>query len=120
MNTPPWSIKREMIIKDNEKTDQSFGYTPNTRPILEHLKYGIVNLDKPSGPTSHETVSWVKKILNIPKAGHAGTLEVKTGEIPLLLEYYLLLYRKQQRYHKRFSNQERSTLQLCVSTNMLT
>jgi len=67
MNTPLWSIKREMIIKDNEVTDQSFGYSPNTRPILQHLKYGIVNLDKPSGPTSHETVSWVKKILNISK-----------------------------------------------------
>jgi H/ACA ribonucleoprotein complex subunit 4 len=91
MNQPPWSIKREMIIKDNEKTDQNFGYSPNTRPILEHLKYGIVNLDKPSGPTSHETVSWVKKILNISKAGQTGTLEVKTGEIPLSLEYYLFL-----------------------------
>lgn len=83
MNAPPWSIKREMIIKDNEKTDQSFGYTPHTRPILEHFKYGIVNLDKPSGPTSHQTVSWVKRILNISKAGQAGTLVVKTGEIPL-------------------------------------
>lgn len=83
MNTPPWSIKREIIIKDDAKTDQSFGYTPNTRPILEYLKYGIVNLDKPSGPTSHETVSWLKRILNIPRAGHAGTLVVKTGEIPL-------------------------------------
>ena len=91
MNTPPWSIKREMIIKDNEKTDQNFGCSPNKRPILEHLKYGIVNLDKPSGPTSHETVSWVKKILNISKAGQTGTLVVKTGEIPSLLEYYLFL-----------------------------
>lgn len=80
MKTPPWSIEREIIIKGDEKTDQTFGYAPNARPIKEHLKYGVVNLDKPSGPTSHETVSWVKRILNIPRAGHTGTLAVKPGK----------------------------------------
>jgi tRNA U55 pseudouridine synthase TruB len=45
------------------------------------VEYGVINLDKPPGPTSHEVVAWVKKLLNIPKAGHGGTLELPT---PLL------------------------------------
>ena len=51
-----------------------------------HLQLGAINLDKPSGPTSHEVVSWVKKILEVEKAGHSGTLDPKvTGILPVLL-----------------------------------
>ncbi|HXX06066.1 MAG TPA: RNA-guided pseudouridylation complex pseudouridine synthase subunit Cbf5, partial [Candidatus Bathyarchaeia archaeon] len=46
--------------------------------------YGFIILDKPNGPTSHETVAWVKKILNIPKAGHSGTLDPQvSGILPI-------------------------------------
>jgi H/ACA ribonucleoprotein complex subunit 4 len=51
-----------------------------------HLRLGAINLDKPSGPTSHEVVAWVKKILQVEKAGHSGTLDPKvTGILPVLL-----------------------------------
>jgi len=35
----------------------------------------ILNIYKPIGPTSHDIVSRVRKILNIRKVGHAGTLD---------------------------------------------
>jgi len=39
------------------------------------IDYGIVNIDKPKGPTSHQTADYVKRILNTSKAGHSGTLD---------------------------------------------
>jgi len=36
---------------------------------------GIINILKPTGMTSHDVVSSVRKILNIKKVGHAGTLD---------------------------------------------
>jgi len=33
------------------------------------LKYGVINLDKPANPSSHEIVAWVKKILKVEKTG---------------------------------------------------
>jgi H/ACA ribonucleoprotein complex subunit 4 len=46
----------------------------------------VINLDKPSGPTSHEVASWVKRILRIGRVGHSGTLDPKvTGVLPIML-----------------------------------
>ena len=46
--------------------------------------YKRQNLDKPSGPTSHEIDSWVKRILNLEKSGPGGTLDPKvTGVLPV-------------------------------------
>ncbi len=36
---------------------------------------GVLNILKPTGMTSHDVVSSVRKILNIKKVGHAGTLD---------------------------------------------
>lgn len=66
-------------------TDPSYGYSPDRRPLQEHLRLGAINLDKPSGPTSHEVVAWVKRILGLEKAGHSGTLDPRvTGILPVL------------------------------------
>lgn len=47
---------------------------------------GIIIINKPKGYTSHDVVSKVKKILNIKKVGHTGTLDPNaTGVLPLLL-----------------------------------
>lgn len=53
-------------------TDYEYGYLPLKRPIASLLDYGLILLDKPPGPTSHEVVSWVKNTLNVDKAGHSG------------------------------------------------
>jgi H/ACA ribonucleoprotein complex subunit 4 len=50
------------------------------------MSLGAINLDKTSGPTSHEVAAWVKRILGVEKAGHSGTLDPKvTGILPVLL-----------------------------------
>jgi H/ACA ribonucleoprotein complex subunit 4 len=69
---------------DDDLTDENYGHYPQERPVESLLDYGFILLDKPAGPTSHEVVSWVKKILGINKAGHSGTLDPgATGLLPL-------------------------------------
>jgi H/ACA ribonucleoprotein complex subunit 4 len=71
------------IIND-DVTNNKYGHYPNNRPLNVLLDYGIVLLDKPSGPTSHELVAWTKRILGITKAGHSGTLDPgTTGLLPI-------------------------------------
>jgi H/ACA ribonucleoprotein complex subunit 4 len=77
---------RSTLVKRRAKTDPSFGLKPEDRPLEMHLRLGAINLDKPSGPTSHEVVAWVKRILGREKAGHSGTLDPKvTGILPVML-----------------------------------
>ena len=77
----------ELAILDDESTNPSFGCKPELRPIREYLRYGVVKLDKPSGPTSHEVVAWVKRLLQVEKAGHSGTLDpAVTGLLPIGLD----------------------------------
>jgi H/ACA ribonucleoprotein complex subunit 4 len=77
---------RSILVKRAGKTDASHGISPQKRPLDMHLRLGAINLDKPSGPTSHEVVAWVKRILQVEKAGHSGTLDPKvTGILPVLL-----------------------------------
>src|SRR6187397_2796009 len=54
------------IIND-DVTSEKYGHYPEKRPIDVLLDNGIILLDKPSGPTSHEVVAWTKRILEIPK-----------------------------------------------------
>jgi len=71
----PWEIKRSLVVKAEEETDPRFGYKPEERPIKDYIRFGIINLDKPSGPSSHEVTAWLKRILSLERAGHGGTLE---------------------------------------------
>ena len=41
----------------------------------ELLQFGIINIDKPSGPTSFTVSQFVKKQLGLKKTSHLGTLE---------------------------------------------
>ncbi|HII67067.1 MAG TPA: RNA-guided pseudouridylation complex pseudouridine synthase subunit Cbf5 [Thermococcaceae archaeon] len=84
----PADLKREIIIKDEKaETNPKWGFPPEKRSIEMHMQFGVINLDKPPGPTSHEIVAWVKKLLNLQKAGHGGTLDPKvTGVLPVALE----------------------------------
>ncbi len=87
MNKLPSDVKREVLIKATDFTNSDYGYDPESRPMEEHLKMGVVNLDKNPGPTSHEIVSWIKRIMRIKKAGHGGTLDPKvSGVLPIALQ----------------------------------
>lgn len=47
---------------------------------------GVLIIDKPQGPTSHDVVSKVRRALKIKKVGHTGTLDpMATGVLPLVL-----------------------------------
>ncbi|MDQ3880372.1 MAG: tRNA pseudouridine(55) synthase TruB [Chloroflexota bacterium] len=47
---------------------------------------GVVNLDKPVGPTSHDMVSLVRRLTGIRRVGHAGTLDpLASGVLPVLV-----------------------------------
>ena len=83
----PSDRQRSVLVKRKGKTDPSYGLPPEQRSLKQHLSLGAINLDKTSGPTSHEVAAWVKRILEVDKAGHSGTLDPKvTGILPVLLE----------------------------------
>ena len=74
-------------IKDDAITDENYGCYPTKRPMEEYIKKGFVCIDKPMGPSSHEVVVWVRKILEVKKTGHAGTLDPRvTGVLPVFIE----------------------------------
>ncbi|WP_449463141.1 tRNA pseudouridine synthase A [Tardisphaera miroshnichenkoae] len=70
-----------LVIKEEEQKGE-LGEDPWHREIKRHLSLGVINLDKPSGPGSHEVAAWVKRMFGLSKVGHGGTLEALTGEIP--------------------------------------
>ena len=84
---PPWETTRELRIKAEDTTDPQHGHGPSERPATEYIRYGVINLDKPAGPTSHEVAAWTKKIMHLTRIGHGGTLDPKvTGVLPVTLE----------------------------------
>jgi len=85
--TAPWEIKRKLLVKAEEETDPRYGCKPTERPVEEHIRFGVINLDKPAGPSSHEVTAWVKRLVGLGQAGHGGTLDPKvTGVLPITLE----------------------------------
>jgi len=73
-----------LIEIDQDITDDAYGTYYDKRTIEQLLNYGIILLDKPPGPTSHETVAWTKRLLKLPKIGHSGTLDPQvSGVLPL-------------------------------------
>jgi H/ACA ribonucleoprotein complex subunit 4 len=84
---PPWETKRETLVKAEDTTNPKHGYKPSERSAAEYIRYGVINLDKPAGPTSHEVAAWTKKIMRLSRIGHGGTLDPKvTGVLPVTLE----------------------------------
>lgn len=76
---------REILIRDEEPLSE-YGKRPEERSVEEHLECGVICLDKPPGPSSHEVVAWLKRLLGIEKVTHGGTLDPKvTGALPILL-----------------------------------
>ncbi len=63
-----------------------WGKLPEERTSEELIQYGIINIDKPAGPTSHQVSDYVQRILKIKKSGHSGTLDPRvTGVQPVAL-----------------------------------
>jgi H/ACA ribonucleoprotein complex subunit 4 len=76
----------KIITKQEGTTDKNFGCIPEQRPINQLIELGIININKPSGPTSHQIADFVKKMFSLNKTGHSGTLDPKvTGVLPVAL-----------------------------------
>lgn len=77
-------MSSDLIEIAQEETDPKYGCAPQNRTIKQILDYGLIPLDKTEGPTSHEVVAWVRRILKVKKAGHSGTLDPPaTGLLPI-------------------------------------
>src|SRR5437773_4535451 len=55
-------------------------------PEQPHFPDGVLVVDKPVGPTSHDVVAVVRRQTGLKKIGHTGTLDpLATGVLPLVL-----------------------------------
>jgi H/ACA ribonucleoprotein complex subunit 4 len=84
---PAWEIKRTIYTRAEEEPNTSLGIPTEERNLQQMLKRGVVIVDKVPGPTSHEVVAWIKKLMELDHVGHGGTLDPKvTGVLPVTLE----------------------------------
>jgi len=70
---------------------------PSQRSPADLLTFGVLNLDKPPGPSAHQVAEWVREFTadaladaggtrTVDRVAHAGTLDPKvTGSLPMLL-----------------------------------
>ena len=81
----PADYPRELILKSSDNTNPDYGFQAlDNLPIEYLLENGVIALDKPSGPTSHEVATWVRRILGVDRVGHGGTLDPSvTGILPI-------------------------------------
>jgi H/ACA ribonucleoprotein complex subunit 4 len=79
------------------------GISPLKRDLSTYVKSGVINLDKPSNPSSHEVVAWMKRILRVEKTGHSGTLDPKvTGCLIVCIDRATRLVKSQQGAGKEY------------------
>ncbi len=58
----------------------------SNKSLKELLEFGIINIDKSSGPTSFDVSDFVRRKLKLRKTSHFGTLDPKvTGVLPVAL-----------------------------------
>jgi len=71
--------------------------------MKDYIHGGFINLDKPSNPSSHEVVAWIKRILRCEKTGHSGTLDPKvTGCLIVCIDRATRLVKSQQGAGKEY------------------
>ena len=84
---PPWELEPRTLIRVEAETNPDYGEDPYKRPLEKLLRLGVINLDKPRGPTSHELAAKVRELLGARRAGHGGTLDpAVSGVLPILLD----------------------------------
>ncbi|PON95577.1 tRNA pseudouridine synthase B family [Trema orientale] len=107
IDTSQWPILLKnydrLNVRTGHYTPLPSGYSPLKRPLAEYIRYGIMNLDKPSNPSSHEVVAWIKRILRVEKTGHSGTLDPKvTGNLIVCIDRATRLVKSQQGAGKEY------------------
>lgn len=107
IDTSEWPILLKnydrLNVRTGHYTPLPSGYSPLKRPLAEYIRYGIINLDKPANPSSHEVVAWIKRILRVEKTGHSGTLDPKvTGNLIVCIDRATRLVKSQQGAGKEY------------------
>jgi len=131
LDTSKWPL----LLKDYDKlhvrtghyTPLATGCSPLKRPLNDYVRYGIINLDKPANPSSHEVVAWIRRILRVEKTGHSGTLDPKvTGSLLVCVQRATRLVKSQQGAGKeyvcvvRLHNAIENEMKLARAIEMLT
>lgn len=119
LDTSQWPLLLKnydkLLIRSSHFTPIPSGSSPLKRDISSYIKYflpsclhlnltppsfrrsGVINLDKPSNPSSHEVVAWLRRILRAEKTGHSGTLDPKvTGCLIVCIDRATRLVKSQQ------------------------
>mmetsp|Transcript_21948 Transcript_21948/g.51873 ORF Transcript_21948/g.51873 Transcript_21948/m.51873 type:complete len:468 (-) Transcript_21948:477-1880(-) len=107
LDTSKWPLLLKNYDKLNIRTGHYTpipnGCSPLKRPIHDYVRYGVINLDKPANPSSHEVVAWIRRILRVEKTGHSGTLDPKvTGCLIVCVERATRLVKSQQGAGKEY------------------
>jgi H/ACA ribonucleoprotein complex subunit 4 len=107
IDTSNWPILLKnydrLNVRTGHYTPLPAGHSPLKRPLADYLKYGVINLDKPANPSSHEVVAWIKRILRVEKTGHSGTLDPKvTGNLIVCIDRATRLVKSQQGAGKEY------------------
>ena len=126
-NSKDWPLLlknyKRLLVRTGHFTPIPVGCRPENRDLKSYISSGVINLDKPSNPSSHEVVAWVKRILryatylpslvwllgmltsvySIEKTGHSGTLDPKvTGCLVVCLDRATRLVKSQQSAGKEY------------------
>jgi len=106
-NTDNWPLLLKgwdkLNIRTSHFTPIPSGCSPLQRNITDYVSSGVINVDKPSNPSSHEVVAWIRRILKVDKTGHSGTLDPKvTGCLIVCVGRATRLVKSQQTAGKEY------------------
>ncbi|KAG6842551.1 centromere/microtubule-binding protein cbf5 [Blastosporella zonata] len=107
LDTSEWPLLLKnydkLLVRSSHFTPIPSGCSPLKRDIATYIKSGVINLDKPSNPSSHEVVAWLRRILRVEKTGHSGTLDPKvTGCLIVCIDRATRLVKSQQGAGKEY------------------
>ncbi|PWN27030.1 putative rRNA pseudouridine synthase [Jaminaea rosea] len=107
LNTSQWPLLLknydQLLVRSSHFTPIPHGCSPLKRDLQSYVKSGVINLDKPSNPSSHEVVAWIRRILRVEKTGHSGTLDPKvTGCLIVCIDRATRLVKSQQGAGKEY------------------
>ncbi|TPX34293.1 hypothetical protein SmJEL517_g02936 [Synchytrium microbalum] len=107
LDTSKWPLLLKnydkLHVRTGHYTPIPNGTSPLKRDIDNYVRYGVINLDKPANPSSHEVVAWIRRILRVDKTGHSGTLDPKvTGCLIVCVDRATRLVKSQQGAGKEY------------------
>ena len=93
----------KLLVRSSHFTPIPHGCSPLKRDLASYISSGVINLYKPSNPSSHEVVAWIRRILRVEKTGHSGTLDPKvTGCLIVCVDRATRLVKSQQSAGKEY------------------